>query len=83
MDIQGVLVRDHYKTEHEVSELRFLGITIELGEDNMILLHQKKYIQEKLAEHGLTVQSARVGLPETLEKVGEIQGSGREPAIQG
>ena len=34
----------------------------------------KKYIQEKLAERGLTVQAARVGLPETMEgKIEPVQ----------
>ena len=67
LSIKGILVRGGATSEFKVDSLRFLGCTLELGQDNHIRLHQIEYIKERLHERGREVNQGRVGLPENVE----------------
>ena len=67
LSIKGILVRDNTQSEFAVDSLRFLGCTLELGQNNTVQLHQIEYIKERLQEQNREVSQGRVGLPESME----------------
>eukprot|EP00975_Prorocentrum_lima_P005594 1214401-Prorocentrum_lima.AAC.1 len=50
--VAGIIPRDECTTEEEVSALVFLGMVVELVEDQLVM-HERPYLENKLKKRGL------------------------------